>query len=242
MNYIYGPVNSRRLGQSLGIITTPFKYCSLNCVYCQLKNTTKFTLQRKEYIKPKAILAELSQFLKEQPHFQKINYITLSGSGEPLLNSKIKEIIVGIRSLTAIPIAVITNSVLLTDACTRSDILGVDLIVPSLDAVTQEMFEKVDRPFNDTIRVDNIINGLIALRSEFKGKIWLEIMLIKDLNDDLAYINEFKESIEKINPDKIQLNVASRPPSESWVKIPSLERLKKIQAILGKRCELLIEQ
>ena len=242
MNYIYGPVKSRRLGESLGIITTPYKYCSLNCIYCQLKKTTKFTIERKEYVKPQALLLELAQFLKDYPDCADIDYITLSGSGEPLLNSKVKNIISGIRALTSLRIAVITNSVLLSDARTRSDILDADLIVPSLDAFTQEVFEEIDRPFNDSIKIEDIIGGLIALRREFTGKIWLEIMLIKDINDDVAYMKEFKDIIEKINPDKIQLNVPSRPPAESWVKIPSLDKLKKIQALLGERCELLLSE
>lgn len=242
MNYIYGPVKSRRLGESLGIITTPYKYCSLDCIYCQLKKTTKFTVERKEYVKSQAIVLELSQYLKDHPDSTAVDYITLSGSGEPLLNSKVKNIISGIRALTPLRIAVITNSVLLSDARTRSDILDADLIVPSLDAFTQEVFEKIDRPFNATIKIEDIIGGLIALRREFTGKIWLEIMLIKDINDDLAYIEDFKDIIEKINPDKIQLNVASRPPSESWVKIPPLDKLKKIKSILGKRCELLLPE
>lgn len=240
MNYIYGPIKSRRLGESLGVITTPYKYCSLNCIYCQLKKTTKFTVERKEYVKPQSIVLELSQFLKGCPGSATIDYITLSGSGEPLLNSKIKDIISGIGALTPLPIAVITNSVLLPDAGTRRDILEADLIVPSLDAVTKDVFEKIDRPFNDTIKIEDIIRGLIALRQEFRGKIWLEIMLVKDLNDDLGYMEQFKEVIEQINPDKIQLNIPSRPPSESWVKIPPFDKLKKIQSLLGERCELLV--
>lgn len=242
MNYIYGPIKSRRLGESLGIITTPFKYCSLNCVYCQLKKTTKFTIERREYVNPKAVLLELAQFLKEYPDYRTIDYITFSGSGEPLLNSKLRSIIRGVRALTPLKIGLITNSVLLTDTRTRSEILDVDLIVPSLDAVTQDVFEKIDRPFGDTIKIDDIIQGLIALRKEFKGRIWLEIMLIKDINDDLAYIKQFKDIVERINPDKIQLNIASRPPSESWVKVPSLEKLKKIQTILGGRCEMPVQE
>lgn len=239
MNYIYGPVKSRRLGSSLGISITPFKYCTLDCVYCQLSKTTQFTLERKEYIKAKNILIELKQFLKDYPDIKKIDYITLSGSGEPLLNSAIKEIISGIKKLTDIPVALITNSVLLTDKKVRKEILDLDLIVPSLDAITQDVFEKIDRPMKSNIKIQDIVDALIVFRKEFKGKIWLEVMLVKDLNDKLKYIKEFKEVIKKIAPDKIQLNIASRPPSEPWVKIPSKQRLKAIKAILGKNCQLI---
>lgn len=239
MNYIYGPVTSRRLGVSLGISITPYKYCMFDCVYCQLKNTTKFTLKREEYVRAEDILLEISEFFKNYPDYKKINYITISGSGEPLLNSKIKDIISGIKGIIAIPLALITNSVLLSDVRVRQEVLNSDLILPSLDAFTQEVFEKIDKPIDSSIKIENVIDGLIALRSEFKGKIWLEIMLVKGINDGLEYIREFKEVIKKINPDKIQLNTASRPPSESWVSSPSLKKLNKIKEILGDNCELL---
>jgi len=240
MHYLYGPVSSRRLGRSLGIITTPYKYCSLDCVYCQLKKTTKLTLERKEYIKTRAILTEVAHFLQEDPEGSTIDFITFSGAGEPLLNSKIKEIIQGIRALTAVPIAIITNATLLVNKTVRDDIADADLIVPSLDAYTQDVFEKIDRPFSDSIQVGDIIKSLIALRKEFKKQLWLEIMLVHGINDDLEYVKGFKEVIERIQPDKIQLNVVSRPPAESWVKSPSRDRLKKIAAILGDRCEFLL--
>ena len=223
---------------SLGLSITPYKYCCLDCVYCQLKKTSKFTLERSEYVSFKAVLAELNQFLKSYCDCKKIDYVTISGSGEPLLNSKIKDIITGIKQLTTIPVALITNSILLSDANVRSEILDLDLILPSLDAFTQDIFEKIDRPFSPKIRIEEIINGLIALRKEFKANIWLEIMLVKGINDELEYMRGFKEVISKINPDKIQLNVPARPPSQSWVKIPALARLRKIQSILGKNCEL----
>lgn len=224
---------------SLGLSVTPYKYCAFNCVYCQLKNTTRLTLDRREYVKAKAVLSELGQFLKAYPDCKKIDYITVAGSGEPLLNSKIKDIISGIKKLTSIPVALITNSALFSDVRVRRDVLNFDLILPSLDAITQDIFEKIDRPAGTKIKVEDIINGLIALRREFKGKIWLEIMLVKGINDDLEYIKKFKEVIKKINPDKIQLNTPSRPPSESWVKTPLIQRLRKIQSILGKDCELI---
>ncbi|MDD5355258.1 MAG: radical SAM protein [Candidatus Omnitrophica bacterium] len=240
MNHIYGPVTSRRLGVSLGVSVTPYKYCPLNCVYCQLKHTTKFTLDRKEYVKAESIISEVAQFFKAHPEHQNIDYITLSGSGEPLLNSKIEIIISGIKKLTNVPLALITNSVLLYDKDVRRDILKADLILPSLDAVTQDVFNKIDRPVNSPrINIENVIGGLIELRREFKGKIWLEIMLVKDINDSIEYAAKFKEVIDKINPDKIQLNIPSRMPCEAWVKIPTPRRIKKIQSILGEKCELM---
>jgi len=239
MNHIYGPVSSRRLGVSLGVSVTPYKYCPFDCIYCQLKHTTRFTLERKEYVKSGSIISEVKQFLEEHKEDKKIDCITFSGSGEPLLNSKIKDIISGIKKIIDVPVVLITNSILLYDKRVRKDILGVDLIMPSLDAVTQDIFDKIDRPLNSRIKIEDIINGLIQLRSEFKGKIWLEVMLVKDVNDSVEYAQRLKEVIDKINPDKIQLNIPSRPPCEAWVKIPTAQRLKRIQSILGKNCELI---
>ena len=237
MRYIYGPVKSRRLNYSLGVNLVSYKVCPFDCVYCQLKKTSDLTLTRKEYVKASIILSEIKQFLKDKPEDQELDYITLSGSGESLLNSKIKKIITGIKQITSVPVAVITDSALLRDKKIRSEILGCDIILPSLDAVTQDVFERIDRP-HASLNIKDIIEGLICLRKEFKGQIWLEIMLIKNINDEQGYIKKFKEVISKIKPDRIQLNSVARPPSESWVKSPSLERLKKIQALLGNTCEL----
>jgi len=237
MRYIYGPVKSRRLNHSLGVNLVSYKVCPFDCVYCQLKKTSDLTLARKEYVKASAILSEIKQFLKNRPKDQELDYITLSGSGESLLNSKINKIIQGIKKMTSIPVAVITDSALLSYKRIRNEILDCDIILPSLDAVTQDVFEKIDRP-HKSLKISDIIEGLICLRKEFKGQIWLEVMIIKDINDDYEYIKRFKEVISKIKPDRIQLNSVARPPSESWVKSPSPERLKKIQALLGNTCEL----
>lgn len=239
MNHIYGPVTSRRLGTSLGVSITPHKYCMFNCVYCQLKSTSTFTLKRRVFVKPGIVLDELSELLSRNPLQGNINYVTISGSGEPLLHSKIQDIIEGIKRLTPIPVAVITNSALLMSAKVRSEVRSADLIVPSLDAFTQDLFEKIDRPCSARINIGAIIEGLIALRNEFHGKIWLEIMMVKGLNDNFEYMERFKEIIERIQPDKIHLNVPSRPPAELWVRIPSPARLKKIQSLLGSTCEIL---
>jgi len=238
MQYIYGPVDSKRLGASLGVSITPFKYCQIDCVYCQLKKTTNFTLVRKPYIKIKDVLFELEQFFKNNPG-KRVDYVTISGSGEPLLNSKIKDLISGIRKITRTPIALITNSILLIDPKVRNEILDVDLILPSLDAYTQDVFDKICRPMDSHIKVKDLIDALVKLRKEFRGKIWLEIMLVKGVNDDLEYLRKFKKIVDKINSDIIQLNTPRRQPAEPWVKIPPSVKLKKIKSIFGDRSELI---
>jgi len=238
MKYLYGPVKSRRLGNSLGISLTPYKTCDFDCVYCQLGRTTNLTLERKEYIKINDIIAELKVWLENnQEAAQGLEYITLSGSGEPTLNAKLAELISEIKNLTPLKIAVLTNSSLLSDNQVRGQLLAADLIVPSLDAVTQQLFIRIDRPHPD-ISVENVIEGLVALRREFRGKIWLEVMLAKGINDDIRHIRKLKEVIERINPDKVQLNSPVRTTAEKGVLPVAKSKLKKIKEILGEKVEI----
>ena len=239
MKYIYGPLKSRRLGVSLGITLTPYKICSFNCVYCQLGKTINTTSERREYIPIQEIINELKLWLQNNILEAKdLNYITLSGSGEPALNIKIGQLILEIKKITAVPVAVITNASLLNVALVRQALSCADLIIPSLDAVSPEIFTKVDRPAED-IKIEDIINGLIGLRKEFKGKIWLEVMLVKGINDDLAHIRKLKDIIDKINPEKIQLNSPVRTTAEDNVLAVDKKRLEKFKEILGDKCEII---
>ena len=235
--HIYGPVPSRRLGFSLGIDIIPFKACSLNCIYCQLGPTTKKTIHRKEYLSPSEIL---SQIKKKLSSGQRIDYITFSGSGEPTLNKTLGKLIREIRKITSIPVAVLTNSTLLSQKSTRNALMDADLVVPSLDAATQEIFVKVNRP-HSSLKLEEIIEGLRKLRQEFKGTIWLEIMLVKGVNDSPSHIRKLKEAIAKIKPDKVQLNTVIRPPAEEFARPLSLRELEKINKVFGKNCEIIAE-
>jgi len=238
MKYIYGPVNSRRIGRSLGISLTDFKTCNFDCVYCQLGRAKSRYQQRKEYVKIEEIFAEFRSWIENNPDQAKqLDYITLSGTGEPLLNIRIDELISRIKKSTSVPVCVITNSSLLSSVQARAQLALADLIVPSLDAVTEEIFQAVDRP-DPGIKVGDIISGLVELRKEFKGKIWLEVMLVKGKNDSSGHIQRLKEAIDRINPDKVQLNSPVRNTAEKDVFPVDQERLQQIRDILGERCEV----
>ena len=238
MQYLYGPVRSRRLGTSLGISLTPYKTCDFDCVYCQLGRTTNLTIEKSEYIKVSQIIDELKVWLESNKETaQGLEYITLSGSGEPTLNAKFGELISEIKKITPLKVALLTNASLLCDPQVRGQVWQADLIVPSLDAVTQELFVKVDRP-HSSLNIEDIINGLVALRREFRGKIWLEIMLVKGVNDDIRHIRKLKEVIERINPDKIQLNSPVRTTADAGVLAVGKPKLRKIKEILGEKVEL----
>lgn len=239
MKYIYGPLKSRRLGLSLGVTLTPYKICSFNCVYCQLGKTINTTSERREYIPIQEIINELKLWLQNNILEAKdLNYITLSGSGEPTLNIKIGQLIAELKKITPVPVAVITNASLLNEALVRQALSGADLIIPSLDAVDPAIFTKVDRP-KEGVNVEDIINGLIVLRKEFKGKIWLEVMLVKGINDDLAHARKLKDSMLKINPDKIQLNSPVRTTAEDNILAVDKKKLQKFKEILGDKCEII---
>jgi wyosine [tRNA(Phe)-imidazoG37] synthetase (radical SAM superfamily) len=239
MKYIYGPVKSRRLGLSLGISLTPYKICDFDCIYCQLGKTEEPVVTRKEYARTEDILNELKSWWENNTEVKKIlNYITISGSGEPTLNTKIGEVITEIKKITATPIAVITNASLLNDIGVRQALLTADLIVPSLDTVSPEIFRQIDRPHPD-IKIEEIICGLVSLRKEFSGKIWLEVMIVKGVNDDLAQIRKLKDVIDKINPDKVQLNSPVRTTTEKNIFPTDKRKLNKIKEILGDKCEII---
>lgn len=223
--YLFGPVPSRRLGMSLGVDLVPKKVCSLDCVYCEVGNTTKLTLDRKEYIKSDKIKEELTNYFNNNPA---PDYITFSGSGEPTLNIRIGEIFQFIKQIKpGIPVAVLTNGTLLFDKNVRDAIIDADVVLPSLDAATDNVFKKINRPPGD-LKIDKYIQGLIDFRKEFKGKIWLEIFILPGYNDSENELKELKKAILKINPDSVQLNTLDRPGTVSDLRGATAEELQKV--------------
>ncbi|MGB9894249.1 MAG: radical SAM protein [Candidatus Saccharicenans sp.] len=232
--HLYGPVPSRRLGYSLGVDLLPFKTCSLSCIYCQLGRTKKTTVRRHQFFSEKQILEEIRDFLKTGV---RVDFITFSGSGEPTLSRSIGWLIRKIKKITRIPVAVLTNSTLLSRAAVRKDLVAADIVVPSLDAATQKIFEKINRP-HPSLKSEKIIEGLIKFRQQFKGQLWLEILLVKGINDSPAHLQKLKKVVEKIKPDKIHLNTVVRPPAESRAQPLSQDELQKIKEFFGDRAEV----
>lgn len=208
--YVYGPVPSRRLGKSLGIDLVPFKTCTYNCIYCQLGRTTHKTVQRQDWVAPDMVLEQLSIELNKP-----CDTITLAGSGEPTLHSRIGEIICGIKEITDVPVAVLTNGSLLSLVDVRRDLLQADIVLPSLDAGNVTLFRHVNRPHRE-IRFENMVQGLVDFRSCYEGQIWLEIFLLGGVNGLPASMEEIAAIAEKISPDRIQLNTVTRPPAEPF--------------------------
>jgi wyosine [tRNA(Phe)-imidazoG37] synthetase (radical SAM superfamily) len=235
--YVFGPVPSRRLGRSLGVDIVPFKVCTLDCVYCQLGSTINKTIERKEYIPIEPVLAELKDRLDGG---LQADFITVSGSGEPTLNSRLGELIDGIKKITDIPVAILTNGTLLYRGDVRADCAKADVVVPSLDAGDEETFRKINHPCSD-ISIEKLVSGLCAFRKEFAGQIWLEVFLAEDLNTNAEQITKLDELIKRIRPDKVQLNTAVRPTAEAGVKKFDDEKLQTIADQLGEGCEVVTD-
>ena len=223
--HLFGPVPSRRLGISLGVDLVPHKVCSLNCVYCEVGKTTNLTIERQEYIPLNDILTELKNYLDEKPD---LDYITFSGAGEPLLHNGIGKVISFIKdNYPQYKLALLTNSTLLYDKDVRNEILGIDLLLPSLDAVSEKIFKKLNRP-NSKLDNNKIIEGLIEFRRSFKGIIWLEVFIVPGLNDNETELELLNKTIIDISPDQVQLNTLDRPGTESWIEPITKNRMEKI--------------
>jgi wyosine [tRNA(Phe)-imidazoG37] synthetase (radical SAM superfamily) len=236
--HLYGPVPSRRLGRSLGIDLVPHKVCSYNCIYCQIGETTEKTLLRKEYIPTQEVLGELRAFLSKNG--SSFDHISLSGSGEPILHSKIRLVIEGIKEMTLIPVAVLTNGSLLYEEEVRKDLIGADIILPSLDAVSSETFMRINRPYKG-LSVEKVIEGMVEFRKVYKGQIWLEILFCKGVNDSQSELLQMKKTVDRIQPDLIHLNTVVRPPSEQWAIPLSLKEMEEIRAFFGERASIISE-
>ncbi len=242
-SFVYGPVPSRRLGLSLGINITPFKTCTLDCIYCQCGRTTKKTLERRSFFPVRDILVAVRSAIRPSslvPHPTPPNFLTFSGEGEPTLNRDIGRIIRRLKREFSIPVAVITNSTLMTDPQVRRDLYAADLVVPSLDAADQRNFAKVDRGHRD-LRVADIIEGLKLFRRYYRGKMWLEIMLVKGVNDSVEHVVALRKAAWETKPDRVQLNTVVRPPAEKSAKPMSHEDLEQIQCLFGPNTDIIGE-
>jgi wyosine [tRNA(Phe)-imidazoG37] synthetase (radical SAM superfamily) len=234
--YLYGPVPSRRLGRSLGIDLVPHKICTYDCIYCQIGETTDKTLVRKEYAPVREILEEVRSFLKEE--LSTLDHLSLSGSGEPTLHSQIRSLIEGIKTITPIPIAVITNGSLLYEEEVRRDLLLADIVLPSLDAGSQEVFDRVNRPLSE-LSIEKVIEGIVEFRKVYKGQIWLEILFCRGVNDSEEELLKMREAVDRIQPDCIHLNTIVRPPSQRWALPLNEVEMEKIKEFFGKRAEII---
>lgn len=228
--YIFGPIISRRLGVSLGVDLVSHKICTLDCLYCECGKTKTLTLERKEYNKIDDIIKELDNFLINKPI---IDYITLTGEGEPTLNIGIKRLIKYIKEkYPDYKVAILTNGTLLYDEEVQNDIMDADLIIPSFDAYSNDVFKNINHPHIE-LNNEKVIEGLIDFSHKFIGKIWIEIFIAPGINDRIDEILKMKKALEKMKFEKIQLNSLDRCPAYSNVKEATIEELERIADLLS---------
>ena len=233
--YVFGPVVSRRIGRSLGVDVLPPKTCTYDCIYCQLGRTTRQTAERGEFVPLEDVVAEVRRKLAED---RAIDYITLVGSGEPTLYSRLGDFIAQVKAMTDVPVAVITNGSLLWRPEVRAELLQADLVIPSLDAADAEMFQEVNRP-DCAITFDRMVEGLVAFRNEFAGQLWLEVLLMAGVTDD--QVARIRDLAGRIRPNRIQLNTAVRPPTFSTARPLSAAELERYAAMLGPHAEIVAD-
>lgn len=236
MKYVFGPVPSRRLGQSLGIDTIPLKTCNWNCVYCQLGRTQPLTNERKEYFPTEEILAEVEKALQTHQPCE-VDWVTFVGSGEPTLHSRIGWLIRAVQGITELPVAVITNGSLLYLPELRRELSAAEAVMPTLDAGTAELYRQINRPHPETT-YERLLAGLIAFRQEYSGRLWVEVMLVRGMNDTPQALRDIAKALLRVEPDAIHISLPTRPPVETWVQIPHEESLLQARAILGHIAEV----
>jgi len=233
---VYGPVPSRRLGRSLGVDLVPYKVCSYDCIYCQIGRTPVPTIKRQPYVSADKVVDDVLESFE-----QKVSpdYITLGGSGEPTLNSNIREIIERVKKATTVPVTVLTNGSMLMFPEVRADLKYADVVLPSFDACRPEIFQRINRPCPE-IEFEKMADGMVQFRKEYPGQIWMEIFLVEGVNTADENIEQFRSWMDQIRPDKIHLNTAVRPTAESDVSRPADATLIRVRDRLGDRAEIVV--
>lgn len=244
MPYIYGPILSRRLGQSLGVDPVPLKTCNWNCVYCQLGRTTPLVNERREYVPRHELMTELATVLQrharthaDNPAGGAIDFISFVGSGEPTLHVGLGWMLRRTKELSTIPLAVITNGSLLYRPDVRSELAVADVVMPTLVAGTPALYRQINRPHPD-LTFARLVRGMELFRRQFTGKLWVEVMLIRGLNDDEEALTQLASALQRVEPDAVHITLPDRPPSETWVEPPDAEGLMRATAILGDIAEV----
>jgi wyosine [tRNA(Phe)-imidazoG37] synthetase (radical SAM superfamily) len=236
MRYVFGPIASRRLGRSLGVDPIAYKACNWNCVYCQLGRTTPLQYERKEFVPADEVVAEVAEALAQRPAGS-VDWITFGGSGEPTLHAGLGRMIRGVKAATDVPVAVLTNGALLYRPEVQADLMPADAVLPTLDAGSEELFQRINRP-RPELTFGRLVDGLVAFRRVFGGRLWVEVMLIKGLNDDEAALSDIAAVLERIRPDEVHVNQPVRPPAEGWVEAPDGAALARAASIFGARARV----
>ncbi|WP_316899053.1 radical SAM protein [Pseudodesulfovibrio indicus] len=214
--YVFGPVMSGRLGRSLGLDLLGDRICSMDCVYCEVGATRDRTCERRVYVPAADILKELTLWKEEG--LEPPDMITLGGLGEPCLNLDMETIILGSRRLFPdTPVAVLTNASLMTDPQVRRELCAADVVLPSLDSLVDDEFAAVNRP-DRTVTPQAVAEGLLEFKKEFKGQIFLEILLAEGINDSDENLGLLQDFCKRLAPDRVDVVTLTRPGTVKGVR------------------------
>jgi wyosine [tRNA(Phe)-imidazoG37] synthetase (radical SAM superfamily) len=237
MKHLFGPVNSRRLGLSQGIDLLPPKTCNFNCIYCEINQAPKLSCARGEHVPTDIILAEIDDLLGNEERLRALDVFTITASGEPTLHTGIGRIIRHIKEKTDKPVAILTNGSQLYLKEVRDDLSAADIVIPSLDGARPESFRKVNRPAKCSADLETIIKGIADFSHDFSGEVWLEILLVENINDTPEDIAALRRAIERIRPTRVQLNTVARPPFETFARPLTRKRMEEVKKEIEKGYE-----
>lgn len=235
--HLFGPVPSRRLGRSFGVDLTPFKTCTLDCIFCQLGRTTHKTLDRRKYVQTGKVEAELEAWAKEGG---KADYITLSGSGEPTLHSRFGKVLRFAHEHVGLPAVLLSNGTLFWLPEVREAARHADIVKVSLSAWDQFSFEHINRPHPD-LQLKRVIEGQRAFRDDFQGKLWIEVFLIWGTNSARRDVEKIAELVNAIGPDEVHLNTAVRPPIEEFALAMPQREMEGLTGLFRPRAKVIAE-
>ncbi|MBS3764984.1 radical SAM protein [Candidatus Bipolaricaulota bacterium] len=230
----YGPVPSRRLGRSLGINNIPPKTCTYSCVYCQLGRTDDLKTDRTNFYDTEKLKKEVEEKVSRlEKKDEEIDYLSFVPDGEPTLDVKLgKEI--KLVSEFGIDVAVISNASLIADSEVRSDLAEADWVSLKVDAVSEDVWRKVNRPAG-SLELANILEGIEVFSREFGGTLATETMLIKGVNDKTEEFEKIANFIGQISPDESYIAIPTRPPAEDRVSPADEEKINRAYQEFSKR-------
>lgn len=230
--HVYGPINSRRLGKSLGVSLIVPKVCPLDCIYCEARATTNLTMERREYVDINEVLEEIDQVLSSIPT---PDYITFSGAGEPTLNSGIGRVLSHLKKFhPECKVCLLTNGLLLKDKLLQQELSGLDMIIPSLDASNEEEYIKINRPVpGETL--EKLVDGIADFHRNHPSVFMaLEMFIAPGINDSGESLSRFEVLVKKIAPDAIQLNTLDRPGVIDDLRPADAVTMEKFAEVLNK--------
>ena len=232
----FGPVPSRRLGRSLGINNLPSKICTFSCVYCQVGKTLKFTKKRQAFYKPEEIRDQVEEKVRELKNKdERIDYLSFVPNGEAALDINLGREIELLKDL-GIPIAVITNSSLITLPDVREALKKADWVSLKVDAVSEELWRRINRPLSE-LKLPEILEGMVQFSRNYSGKLNTETMFIEGINDSKKEMERIADFIQRVHPLKSYIAIPTRPPTLNWVKPPPEEKINIAYSIFNERLD-----